>query len=193
MNLASIPGLLVFAVFSLLPMIGAEPAPQTAEECHQLGMALLLGKGEHPLEDALVWLDKAVKLAPANPSYLADYGGTCLQIADLRRSFRFAVKGRDAMEKSLALDPSQLDCRAGLMKFYGRAPWPLGDSDKALAQAGEIGRYSSPRGTKAYLELERIFERSGRRSDARAACRAALGIDPRNAQARAAVARLNAP
>ncbi len=144
MKRSFVPCALVCAFVGLGGSGRADPAPTTAQECHDRGMALRHGKGDHRLEDALVWLDKAARLAPANASYLADYGGTCLQIADRRRSFGYAVKGRDAMEKSLAMDPSQLDCRDGLMKFYARAPWPLGDADKALAQAGAIGRYNHP-------------------------------------------------
>ena len=176
------------AAVALERIVAAQP--QNADACHVLGLALSRAGGDHPLEDALVWLERAAQLAPTNADFLGDYGGTCLQIADRSRSFAYAVRGRDAMEKALALDPRQLDCRDGLMRFYAKAPWPLGDAAEALRQAGQIAAQDRPRGLRACLDLERIFENSHAQSAARDACAAALEIAPGNREAETARARL---
>jgi hypothetical protein len=102
----------------------------------------------------------------------------------------YALRGRDAMKRTIALDPGQLEARADLMEFYARAPWPLGSSSRALGQADEIGRRDRVRGVRAELRLAQLFEQKDDRSDARDACKAALELDPADAAAAAALARL---
>lgn len=123
----------------------AEPA--NAAACHYLGLILLRRGDGTALDDALLWLQKAVKLEPENATYLADFGGTSLQLANKNRSYGAATRGRDAMEKAIQLDPANLDAREGLMQFYDRAPWPLGSSAKAAAQLEEIRRRDPDRAT----------------------------------------------
>jgi tetratricopeptide (TPR) repeat protein len=126
------------ACSALEKITAAEPA--NAAACYYLGQTLLLRGDSTALDEAVPWLEKAAALEPKNAGYLADYGGASLQLADKNTSFSAATKGRDAMEQSLKLDPDNLDARTGLMQFYERAPWPLGDSAKAAAQLEEIRR-----------------------------------------------------
>jgi tetratricopeptide (TPR) repeat protein len=167
--------------------------PQNAAACYYLGMALRHRNTDHALGDAVVWLEKAVALARDNAAYVADYGETCFLIADQERSPLFATRGRDALKTAIALNPGLLGARASLMEFYARAPWPLGGSSAALAQAVEISQRDSARGLCAYLRLAEIFEKKDDRRAGRTACQGALKLDPNNATAAAALARLSAP
>lgn len=121
--------------------------PANAAACHYLGLILLKRGDSTALDDAIVWLEKAVKLEPENATYLADFGGTSLQLANKNRSYGAATRGRDAMEKAIQLDPANLDAREGLMQFYDRAPWPLGSSAKAAAQLEAIRQRDPDRAT----------------------------------------------
>jgi tetratricopeptide (TPR) repeat protein len=114
--------------------------PDNAAACYYLGEVLLLRGDAQALDDAIRWLDKAATNEPTNADYLADFGGASLQLAGRNNSFTAAIRGRDAMEASLRIDPENLDARQGLMQFYQRAPWPLGSSAKADAQLEEIRR-----------------------------------------------------
>ena len=67
-----------------------------------------------------------------------------LQLAGRTTSYSAATKGREAMERAIALDPDYLDAREGLFQFYLRAPWPIGSSAKATAQLEAI-RQRDPR------------------------------------------------
>lgn len=121
--------------------------PQNAAACYYLGLAWKLRNDTEAMEQAVVWLAKAVELEPKNATYLADFGGTSLQLASRTRSYTAATKGRDAMEKSLTMDPNNLDAREGLFQFYTRAPWPIGSSAKAAAHLAEIQKRDLNRGT----------------------------------------------
>ena len=155
--------------------------PADAPACYYLGMAIRHRGDERALDDALPWLERAAALAPANADYRADYGGTCLEVADRRRSFSLATRGRDNMETALRLDPTNLDARFGLMRFYAEAPWPLGDVPKAFAAAEEIHRRNAGRGLGALIWLGRYFSAHGQNADARDACARASRLDPHNA------------
>ena len=64
------------------------------------------------------------------------------------------------------------------MEFYAKAPWPIGDSDKAMEQAAEIARRDAKRGAAAYRDIGAIFERSGRAELALCAAQAAQRLAP---------------
>ncbi len=112
--------------------------PRHAAACHQLGLVIKLRNDSAALDEALTWLGKAVELEPDNWRYLGDFGGTSLQVAGRDRSISAASKGREAMEKAIALNPDYLEAREGLFQFYQRAPWPFGSKVKAAAQLEEI-------------------------------------------------------
>jgi tetratricopeptide (TPR) repeat protein len=168
--------------------VAADPA--NAAACYYLGMTLAEGGDAHSLEAGVSWLAKAVSLAPDNETYLADYGGNSLELADRKRSLDYAMRGRNAMEKAIRLNPADLDAREGLMRFYAQAPWPFGSAAKAMDQAVAIAGRDRARGLEAMLLLGRIHEKDRSASAARAAFAAALAIDPGNRQAQQALARL---
>jgi len=168
----------------------AGSAPPNAAACYYLGMTLRHRGDEPALEAALPWLEKAVSLAPDNGAYAGDYGGTCLQLADKRRSLSLATRGRNAMEKAIRLDPDNLDARDGLMQFYARAPWPLGSKSRARALAEELARRNPALGLREFLRLGRVFEKAGDARDARDAYAAAARLDGANPDAAAGLARL---
>lgn len=112
--------------------------PRIAKACHYLGRTIIARNDTPALEEGVKWLAKAVELEPDNASYLGVYGGTSLQLAGRTNSLSAASKGREAMERALALDPNYLEAREGLFQFYQRAPWPIGSSAKAEVQLAEI-------------------------------------------------------
>ncbi len=171
---------------ALTAIVAAEP--RNARACHYLGLALRRAGGDRALDQALPWLRKAAELAPGNAGYVGDYGGACLELADRHGSFMLATRGRDALERAVALDPGDLAARTGLMQFYARAPWPLGDSQRARREAAEIGRRSPSRGARAWELLGRIRDREGDRDGARSAYREALRLEPKSPSAAAALA-----
>lgn len=158
----------------LEPLAAAEPANPPA--CYFLGMTLLRAGGPSSLDSARTWLGRAVRLAPKNGTYLSDYAGVCLLMADRDNSFSLAIEGSHAMERAVALDPGDLDARDGLMRFYAKAPWPLGDPEKALLQAAEIAKRDPKRGASAYLAIAAVFEKAGRRQLALSATKAAQDL-----------------
>jgi tetratricopeptide (TPR) repeat protein len=127
-------------------IVAAEPA--NAAACHFLGRAITAARNDNAAyEEALAWLAKAVELQPRNAIYHGIYGGTSLQYARRTNSVSAATKGREAMEKAVALDPGYLDAREGLFQFYQRAPWPIGSSAKAAAHLEEIRKRDPDRAT----------------------------------------------
>ncbi|HEY1847690.1 MAG TPA: hypothetical protein VGG37_00730 [Opitutaceae bacterium] len=143
-----------------------------------LGMACLKLGGPSSLDDAHQWLGKAVKLAPENAGYLADYAGVCLLLADRDNSLALAVEGRDSMTRAIAADPSDIDARQGLMRFYAKAPWPLGEPDKAVALAVDISRRAPSRAEEAFKSLADSFDAAGRKERAAEARKMAAGLAP---------------
>jgi tetratricopeptide (TPR) repeat protein len=163
---------------ALEKILAADPA--NAPACYYL--ALDLQRGPEPsLDQARGWLEKAVKLAPDKEPYLAEYGGVSLLIADRDNSFVAALEGRNAMVKAIAMNPADLDARDGLMQFYAKAPWPLGDPDKALELAAEIGKRDPRKGSAAYLLLAKVFKAQGHADREQAAADAAQRLAPRRA------------
>lgn len=121
--------------------------PKNAAACYYLGMTLLRRGDSRALADAVPWLERAAALNPGNADYLADFGGASLRLADRARSLSAATRGRDAMEKSLTINPANLDAREGLYQFYSRAPWPLGSRAKAAVHLEEIRKLDPARAT----------------------------------------------
>jgi tetratricopeptide (TPR) repeat protein len=130
---------------ALEKIVAAEP--RNAAAMHYLGLTIKRRNDPAALPEAVKWLAKAADLDPKNAIYLGDFGGSSLQLASRTNSISAATKGRDAMEKALALDPDYLDAREGLIQFYQRAPWPIGSSAKAAAHLAELRKRDPDRAT----------------------------------------------
>ena len=128
--------------------------PKNAAAAYYYGMTLRRRGDNTALDDAVPWLAKAAELEPNNATYLADYGGSAMQLADKTRSLSGANRGRDAMIRAIELNPENLQAREGLMQFYSQAPWPVGSTSKAYAQAEEILKRDPIRGLTALITLK---------------------------------------
>jgi len=146
--------------------------PANAAACYYLALALQR-VAPPSLDSARRWLAKAVRLAPQDETYLAEYAGVTFLMADRDKSLRLAVEGRDAMAKAVAMNPADLDACDGLMRFCATAPWPLGNTKKALDLAAEIAKRDPRRGPAAYRAIAAVFEKQGRVEQARFANEAA--------------------
>ncbi len=164
---------------ALEKIVAAEPA--NAAACHGLGLTLRHNADLARFEEAVKWLQKATELEPTNAMYLADYGGASMELAgrlmptSKLSAMGAATTGRDAMEKSLTMDPTNLDARSGLVQFYMQAPWPFGSDAKAYAQAEEINQRDATLGLITLVALK-INDKSY--DEAFALCEARLKARP---------------
>ena len=170
---------------ALATLTAAEP--KNAAACYYYGMTLRLRGDSTALEDAAPWLAKAAELEPTNATYLADFGGTSLQLAGKTRSVSAATRGRDAMVRSLELNPDNLDAREGLLQFYAQAPWPIGSSSKAADQAAEIAKRDPVRGLLAQVTVKTSAKKY---AEASALCEDFLKQSPESFQALYQIGRL---
>lgn len=109
------------------------------------------------VDDAVKAFEKATKLAPQNSEYQRELGDACglaAQKAGMFSMLGWAKKCRLAYEKSVELDPANLNSRYSLMVFYQQAPGIAGGGmEKAYAQAAEIKKLDAARGRIAYATL----------------------------------------
>jgi Flp pilus assembly protein TadD len=158
----------------LEPLVAAEPSNAAAS--YYLGMTYLRAGGPASLDSARLWIGKAMKLAPDEESYLAEYSGVCLLMADRDSSFSLALEGRDGMVRAIEENPGDIEAMEGLMRFYAKAPWPLGDLPKALTLAGEIASKDPRKGADEYKALAATFTKEGHTQEAATAARAAQSL-----------------
>lgn len=133
-------------------LVAAEP--ENAAAHYYLGQIVRQLGNAAALEAAIPRLERAVALAPDNAEYHADLGGVLLQLAQKKRSLLMARRGRNELEETLRLDPSDTDTRHALFVFYLEAPWPLSDAAKARAHGREIARADPPRGAALLSRLD---------------------------------------
>jgi tetratricopeptide (TPR) repeat protein len=135
-------------------IVAAEP--DHAEAWHELGLLWAAERGAAAEERATQCLERAATLQPSNAVFLGDFGGTLLEIADRHRSIATAIKGRDAMERAVALKPDYVEARAGLFQYYSEAPFFVGGSaSKAAAQLEEI-RCLAPDRARVLEAMEKV-------------------------------------
>jgi len=161
---------------ALEPIVASEPS--NAEASYYLGMSLLRLGGPSSLDTSRPWLAKAAKLEPENEGYLADYAGVCLLLADRDSSFSLALEGRDAMTRAIAANPGDLAACEGLMRFYARAPWPLGDTSRAFEMVAYVSTKDPKRAAKDYRELADTLRKSGHADQAEEAAKLAQSLAP---------------
>jgi predicted Zn-dependent protease len=134
----------------------------------------------HRREEALELLKPALKAHPANGALLGAYGGQCLlRAGELGNGFRallLARRGRDALERAVALAPKMISLREGLIEFYRQAPSIAGgDLAKARAHAAALTKLDPVRG--AVWSASLLIEEE-RYAEALAVCDAALAARP---------------
>lgn len=131
-------------------------------------------------DDAIALLEPFVEKHPRDAKLLGLYAGCCLlRAGELGTSFRaigLARKGRDLLERAVALDPADIAYREGLVDFYRQAPALVGGSvAKARAHADAIARLDPVRGAAWQAS---ILLQEGKHDEALAACDAALKARP---------------
>jgi tetratricopeptide (TPR) repeat protein len=103
------------------------------------------------------WMEKAVSLNPRSSVYYdwlgRAYGVQAQHTNKLKLPF-LASRTRSAWEKSIALDPNNLEAREDMVLFYLQAPGFLGGGkDKARLMAQEIQKRNAYRGGIAWVRV----------------------------------------
>jgi tetratricopeptide (TPR) repeat protein len=105
-------------------------------------------------ERAVEWLEKAALLDSANSQYHLWLGrayGYSAQRASILWQFPLARKVKIHFEKSVELDPDNIDARADLAEYYLKAPRILGGGkEKAEAQGHEISKRNLEEGLRVW-------------------------------------------
>jgi hypothetical protein len=117
-------------------VVAAEP--EHAAAAFQLGMCWRNRNDPEALTEGIKWLGRATELAPQQTVYWIELGAAALQLAGKRSSLALAQRGREALEKAVALEPNNLDAREILFRYHAEAPWPLGSKTKAAGQLDAI-------------------------------------------------------
>jgi tetratricopeptide (TPR) repeat protein len=108
-------------------------------------------------ERAVNWFEKAVELNPRSSVYYdwlgRSYGQQAQRASKLKLPF-LANKTKSAWDKSLALDPDNLDTRQDLVMYYLQAPGFLGGGrDRARAMAQEVAKRNPYRGAASWFRI----------------------------------------
>ncbi|MEO6875408.1 MAG: tetratricopeptide repeat protein [Opitutaceae bacterium] len=127
---------------------------RNAEAHYYLGM---IAKRRSENDEAITQLEQATALAPTNSEYFLDLGdayGTAAGKAGLFSQLSLARKCQAALEKSVQLDPNNLQARNGLVTYYRQAPSFVGGGmSKAYEQAAEIKKRDPVMGAHVYGAL----------------------------------------
>lgn len=114
--------------------------------------------GEGNFDDAEGFFEEAVDANDKNAEYYSWLGNTYAVIAQNANPIRqgmLAPKMRTAWEKSIELDPNNVDSRRSLIQFYTQAPGFMGGSiDKAKEMAKQILKLKPAEG---HLQLGNIY------------------------------------
>jgi len=124
-------------------------------------------------------LEKAVAMEPANAEYALWLGRAWGRRAETSMPFTapsHASKARQYFERSVQLNPINLEAQSDLFEYYLEAPGFLGGGlDKAQATAAQIGRISASEGQWAEAKLAEKRKESG---NAEAHLRRAIELAP---------------
>lgn len=128
--------------------------PRNAEAHYYLG---LLAMKRNETDEAIQQFESATTLNPGNSDYFADLGnayGKAAGSAGLFARMGLAKKCQAALEKSVQLNPDNLDARRGLLNYYCQAPTFVGGGmSKAYEQAEEIKQRNLLMGAAMYGQL----------------------------------------
>jgi len=125
---------------------------------------VLLAQGKSG--DAVDWFEKAVKLNRNNAQHHEGLGMALLVEGSKASVFRrpFIIRRvKTEFETAVALDPTVVDARRGLVMFYSMAPGAMGGSiEKAREQAEALMKLNPMRGHSAFgLIAERSHDLAG--------------------------------
>ena len=172
-------------------LVEAQRLPEAREPLEQLLLrepdnleaALLLGRvydrtGRR--DETIELLEPFVARHPDNVRVIGLYAGSCmLRAGELGvgfRALRLARRGRDFMERAVALDPADIAYREGLVDFYRQAPAIAGGSlARAREHADAIAALDPVRGAAWQAS---ILLQEKKIPEALAACDAALRARP---------------
>jgi Tfp pilus assembly protein PilF len=148
-----------------------ERAPHDDAAMHCMGR-LLLEQGKPG--DAVDWLEKAAKIngkSAQHQLWLGNALGAAAEKASVFKRLSFAGRVKTAYEEAVALDPTLVDARRGLVMVYSLLPGAMGGSmPKAREQAAEILKLNPMRGHLAYGTIaEREKDFTGAEKEFRAA------------------------
>jgi tetratricopeptide (TPR) repeat protein len=133
-------------------IVAAEP--DNAEAYYYLAQAQI-NRNDH--EHAVLSMEKATTLAPANSEYfrlLGDTYGISAQKAGIFSKFGWARKCKAAYDKAVELDPKNVTARMSVLEYCRQAPGIVGGGmDEAYAQAAEIRKLDPSRGQQAFVLL----------------------------------------
>jgi tetratricopeptide (TPR) repeat protein len=111
-------------------------------------------------------LEKAAAMEPSNAEYALWLGRAYGRRAETSNPFSApsqASKARQCFERSVQLNPMNLDAQSDLFEYYLEAPGFLGGGlDKAEVTAAHIGRISPAEGEAAEAKLAEKRKESGR-------------------------------
>jgi tetratricopeptide (TPR) repeat protein len=125
--------------------------PQSEEGLYWLGRVAFERK-EH--QQSAEYFEQLVGINGANSDYQLWLGrahGLRARHSNMLVKGRLAPKIRDAFEKAVQLDPSNIEARKGLVQYYAEAPGFLGgDPAKALEQAAAVRDLNEAEGHVAF-------------------------------------------
>lgn len=152
-------------------------APLLPAQEAEVREALRNGKIDEAVRLAEAWTEAAPQNSKAWSAYGNAYGRKATSVS-MFRAMGMAGDIREAFQKAVELDPSNMDAQFGLMGYYLAAPAIAGGGiDKARDQARAIARVDAAQGERA---LAQIAFREKREADARQHLAKARELAPDN-------------
>jgi len=150
-----------------------------------------IADGENKNDEAIDWFEKAVKRDDNSALYhlwLGNAIGNEAQSASKLRQPFLARRVKSEFARAVAVDPTMIDARQGLVNFYSMAPGFMGGGmDKAREQVAEIGKLNALRG---HLSGAGLAEREKDLAGAEREYQAAISMSPDSTQAYYSLAAL---
>ncbi len=143
-------------------------------------------------ETASGLFEKAVAQNPRSADahyWLGSAYGSMARNASFFSQASLATKTREEFEKAVEIDPNHLEAREGLVQYYTMAPAFMGGGhDKAFAQAAEIRKRDAMKG---HSVTAFIFEKQGKKAEAKASFAASLKLNPKQKDVAEALKRVS--
>ncbi len=179
--LALVPILAVIAVAAAGPVHAAEAALPSAP------IQAAMAKADH--DAASTAAEAVLKAHPRDANALLWAGrayGMKAMSASIFTKMSWAKKCHEAWEKAVEIDPSALEPRLELLRYYLMAPGIAGGGvEKARAQAARIASLDA---TQGYIAAGTVADHEKRPAEAETAYRKAAEIDPKGTQGPVALA-----